>query len=109
MIVEKDAPKEIKDAIRRGQTYVHGVSGAMEMDDQANFIQCTSSGLGLIGKRYPLNQQAGVGHEKYHEEFPGKTMVSLSENNQRSFYGWWAEMMDAPSWGSMTLSKRSKV
>lgn len=108
LIVEKDAPQEIKDAIRKGQTYVHGVSGAMEADDQANFIQCTSSGMGLIGKRYPLNQQAGVGHEVYHEEFPGKTMVSPSENNQRSFYSWWADMMDAPSWNAIKLNPKTK-
>ncbi len=108
LIFDKEAPDNVKEAIRKNQTFVHGASGAMEMDDQTNFIQCTASGLGWAGKQHPLNQQAGLGYDQNHEEFPGRTQVSPSEINQRSFYGWWAEMMDAPSWSHIRLAPKTR-
>ena len=86
-----------------------GPSGNMEQDDENNWIQCTTSGNGLMGKRYPMNFQLGQGREGSHEIYPGTASTSYpTESNQRSFYSRWAEMMDAPSWDKISVAPRTK-
>lgn len=105
---DKKAPQEYKDEIRRYQTLMHGPSGIMEADDQIPFIQATGTARGRIAQKYRINQQIGLGHEGVHEEVPGRGAPSPSEIGQRGFYGFWAEMMDAPSWSHVKLFPRAK-
>ncbi|MSQ32680.1 MAG: aromatic ring-hydroxylating dioxygenase subunit alpha [Dehalococcoidia bacterium] len=106
-IVDKDAPADVKEALRKKHTFVMGPGGAMDADDMNNWIQCTGAGRTLMGKRYPINQQLGVGHEGSHEQFPGIVQAHPSELNQRSFYGWWAQLMDAGSWNDIKLTPKT--
>lgn len=106
--VDKKAPREYRDTIRRYQTLMHGPSGIMESDDQLPFLQATGTAQSLIGQKYMINQQLGLGHEKQHEEIPAMCAPSPSEIGQRGFYGFWAEMMDAPSWSHVKLTPRAK-
>jgi phenylpropionate dioxygenase-like ring-hydroxylating dioxygenase large terminal subunit len=107
VFVDKKAPKEYRDTIRKYQTLMHGPSGMMESDDQIPFIQATGTARGTIAQRYPINQQLGLGHERLHEEVPGRCAPGPSEIGQRGFYGFWAEMMDAPSWSDVKLTPRT--
>lgn len=104
--VDHQAPKEYRDIIRTYQTLMHGPSGIMESDDALPFMQATGTARGLIAQRYPINQQLGLGHERQHEEVPAMAAPSPSEIGQRGFYGFWAEMMDAPSWSHVRLTPR---
>jgi hypothetical protein len=106
LLVDKNAPKEVKEIIRKRQTTSHGPSGGVEQDDMTNWIQCTEAGHGLVGKSYPLNQQLRLGQEHPHGDFPGMSTPNPSELNQRSFYGRWAELMGAASWSEVSLSPR---
>lgn len=103
--VEKNAPGEVKKAWRDSVLQSFGPSGNLEQDDMNNFNQCTSSGKSLIGQRYLMNLQLGLHHESRSEEVPGLLTTSPSEVNQRGFYGWWAKMMDAPSWDNVRLDR----
>ena len=107
--VERDAPQEMKDYRRREETRMHGGSGGIEQDDMNNFIQCTEAGLTSIGRGHLINQQIAIGHETVRHDIPGGLAPAASEMNQRSFYGFWAEMMDAPSWGQVSIAPRTKV
>ena len=105
-IVDKEAPLDIKTSLKAHLAQTFGPSGGLEVDDMNNWVQCTDSGHYTIGKRYPMNQQMGLGHESSTEKFPGKVAQSHTELNQRNFYGKWAEMMAAPSWNEVHLDPK---
>lgn len=108
VFVDKKAPKEYRDTIRKYQTLMHGPSGMMESDDQLPFIQATGTAKTFAGQKYPINQQLGLGHERKSEDFPGLATSSPSEIGQRGFYGFWAELMDAPSWSDIKLAPKTR-
>lgn len=92
--------------MRRSHLFTFGPSGIFEQDDMNNFNQCTVSGKTWAGKKVMINQQLGLGHEQTGEQIPGMTQETPSEINQRAFYGFWAEMMDAPSWNQVKPTPR---
>ena len=106
-LVDKAAPQEVKNEIKKRLTGSFGPSGMAEQDDMNNFIQCTSSAGTWRGKQVPLNQQLGLGHERNSDELPGRVQPCPSEMNQRSFYGRWQEIMDAPSWNDIKIDPRT--
>ena len=106
-LVDKDAPKEVKDALRRAHVFSMGPSGNTEQDDMNNFIQCTQSAKGVMGPKYEMNLALGLGHDLKREEFPGMLNACPSEQNQRAFYDFWAQLMDAPSWSQVKLTPRT--
>ncbi len=108
-IMDKAAPENIKAEMRHKYQTTFGPGGAMEQDDLNNWSQCTASGKTLMGKRHPMNIQMGVGHETTSEILPGTVATSPTEMNHRAFYSKWAELMDAPSWGQVSISPRTKV
>ena len=107
-IVDKEAPQEAKDAMRRNLIITFGPGGAMEADDMNNWNQCTRSGLMFMGRQYPMNLQLGLGHEAPSEILPGRTGQSPNEVNQRAFYARWAEVMNASSWSRISIDRRTK-
>ncbi len=107
-IVDKDAPKEVKDAMKMAYTFRFGPSGTMEQDDAANWSNSTTIGKSPRARKVPLNMQMGIGHEWHNETHPGLLGNSVSETNWRGFYGWWAKMMDAPSWTDVRLDPKTR-
>ncbi len=108
-LVDKDAPKEVKDVMRPHLSLTFGPSGTLEQDDMNNWIQCTTSAKGFMGPRYLMNESLGIGHESKHEKYPAaSTAPTPSEQNQRAFYNWWADMMQAPSWAQIKLDPIEK-
>ncbi len=107
-LVDKQAPEEIRQALRRRLTLCFSPSGLFEQDDMDNFGQSTQSGRSRIGRQYPVNMQMGMGKDHKHESIPGTLSPSISENNARYFYGRWAEVMEAPSWNQISISPRTK-
>ncbi len=106
-IVDKDAPTEVKDAHRKGLTFLMGPSGNMDQDDMNNWQQCTAAGKMFMGKQFLINQQIGLGHERKHEFLPGTVAPGPSEQNQRAYYARWAEVMDASSWSDIKIAPRT--
>ena len=52
-VVDKEAPEEVKTAMRRHLTQTFGPSGNLEQDDMNNWEQCTGTARGVIARRYP--------------------------------------------------------
>ncbi|NIO10143.1 MAG: Rieske 2Fe-2S domain-containing protein [Deltaproteobacteria bacterium] len=94
-IVDKEAPAEIKDALRLQYLRRFSPGGTLEQDDSENWVQVTQSGRGVACRRIPLNYQMGLGHEGGHSDLPGRVGPWESDTNQRSFYRHWAELMSA--------------
>ena len=98
-VVDKEAPPEVKTAMRRHLTQTFGPSGNLEQDDMNNWEQCTGTARGVIARRYPQNIQAHLGHEEKSGAFGGGKRL-------RRFYARWAMMMGAESWGDVDLETK---
>jgi len=95
-IVDKDAPPEVKKAMRLHLTQTFGPAGNLEQDDMNNWVQCTDTARGRIARRYPQNIQAHLGHEDKAGPIGGGKRL-------RAFYARWAMMMSAESWSEVDL------
>jgi hypothetical protein len=98
-LVDRDAPPEVKEAIRRGSQRHFSPSGMFEQDDGENWEQATLACRGAIARRYPINYQMGLGHDEIIDdgEAPARIPTRMSEHNQRNFYKRWAELMATAS------------
>ncbi|HTQ32561.1 MAG TPA: aromatic ring-hydroxylating dioxygenase subunit alpha [Stellaceae bacterium] len=100
--VDKAAPPEVKKAIRLAAVRGFSPSGTFEQDDMDNWQECTQTCRGTVSRRIPLNQQMGLGHDRFD---PGLGAWAsdhrISESNHRQFYGHWAKMMAADDWGAL--------
>jgi 3-phenylpropionate/trans-cinnamate dioxygenase alpha subunit len=98
-VVDKDAPAEVKEAMRLHLTQTFGPAGNLEQDDMNNWVQCTNTARGLIARRYPQNIQAHLGHED-------KTGPIGGGRRLRAFYARWDMMMKAESWSQVDLKTK---
>jgi len=92
-LVDRNAPPEVKAAIRLHYLRRFSPGGTWEQDDSDNWIQATETSRGATTRRFPLNYQMGRGHERIQEGLPGRVGDFFSENNQRNFYRRWAELL----------------
>jgi len=100
--VDKAAPPEVKEAVRLAGVRVFGPSGTFEQDDMDNWQECTQTGRGVVARRYPLNYEMGLGHERFDEDLKAwASDYRFSESNHRQFYGRWAQLMAAGSWAEV--------
>ncbi len=107
-IVDKDAPKEVKQAMKDNYIQRFGPAGNMEQDDANNWMNSTDLAKSLTARKYPLNMQMGINHEWTNETHPGISLGhNWSESNWRHFYARWAEVMDAPSWRDIPIQPRT--
>ena len=60
---DRDAPPEVKEAIRVVAIRGFSPSGTLEQDDMDNRQECTRSSRGVVARRQMLNYQMGLGHE----------------------------------------------
>jgi 3-phenylpropionate/trans-cinnamate dioxygenase alpha subunit len=98
-VVDKDAPAEVKEAMRLHLTQTFGPAGNLEQDDMNNWVQCTSTARGLIARRYPQNIQAHLGHEDKIGPIGGGRRL-------RAFYARWEMMMKAENWSQVDLKTK---
>jgi 3-phenylpropionate/trans-cinnamate dioxygenase alpha subunit len=98
-VVDKDAPVEVKEAMRLYLTQTFGPAGNLEQDDMNNWVQCTNTAHGLIARRYPQNIQAHMGHEDKSGPIGGGRRL-------RAFYARWEMMMKAENWSQVDLKTK---
>ena len=97
--VDEAAPPEVKEAYRLIAIQGTGPSGTFEQDDMDNWQECTFTAKGVVSRRYPMNLQMGLGHQKFDEEIESLSSgYKFSEDNQRAFYKRWSEFMDTADW-----------
>ncbi len=97
-LVDKEAPSEVKDAMRHYTMWYSGPGGLTEQDDMENWNYASAASKGVIARRYPYNYEMGLGLEYPDYGLPGRVTERISEHNQRGFYQHWAKLMVARSW-----------
>ena len=71
-----------------------------------NWQECTQTCRGVVSRRMPINNQMGLGHERFDEDLDAwASDFRISESNHRQFYGRWAQLMTGASWAE--LSRRN--
>jgi phenylpropionate dioxygenase-like ring-hydroxylating dioxygenase large terminal subunit len=105
VLVEKDAPAEIKRVIRIGSQANNGAAGLFEQDDVDNWRQVTAASKSRVARRHDQDLSMGLGRAGAHPEYPGVVSERyISENNQRLFYRRWEEFMNAESWADISIA-----
>ncbi len=100
--VEKDAPPEVKEALRLTAIRGFSPSGTFDQDDMDNWQECTQTCRGVMSRQVPVNLQMGLGHEGFNEEFKAwASDYRTSESNHRAFYHRWAEVMSEDGWENL--------
>ena len=99
---DKAAPAEVKEQVRLAGVRGFSPSGTFEQDDMDNWQECTRTCRGVVSRRMALNNQMGMGHERWDEALGAwASELRISESNQRQFYNRWAELMAAESWAAL--------
>ena len=107
-LVDKDAPEEVKEHLRRYSQQYGGPVGMTETDDMENWNYATEASSGTIARRYDYNYEMGLGHNEIPVEGLEDAVFSpnTSEQNPRWMYKRWAEMMEADSWADLYPIKK---
>jgi hypothetical protein len=92
-LVDRDAPQQVKDIMRRRYVQSFGPSGLLEQDDGENWSQVSASSRTPLARTLEFNYQMGLGHEYSDPELLGWTSRGPTEMPHRSFYGRWAADM----------------
>ena len=108
-LVDRNAPSEVKEFLRQYYIRYSGPGGLTEQDDMENWNYAHAASRGVIARRYPYNYQMGMEDGSpgpdLEPKLPGKVLDvtdrKAAEQNQRAFYGRWAEFMDASSWDDL--------
>jgi ethylbenzene dioxygenase alpha subunit len=96
VLVNRNAPDEVKDAWRKGAMMTFSPSGVFEMDDGDNWEHATSSNRGVVTRRQPLHYGLGLDSQISHSDLPGNVhRCQINDANQRAFYQRWAELLRA--------------
>jgi len=102
IFADKAAPPHVKEAIRLAGVRGFSPSGTFEQDDMDNWQECTRTCRGVVARRMELNNQMGLGHERFDEGLQATASdLRISESNHRHFYRRWARLMDAESWAEI--------
>jgi phenylpropionate dioxygenase-like ring-hydroxylating dioxygenase large terminal subunit len=105
---DKAAPAEVKEAVRLAGVRGFSPSGTFEQDDMDNWQECTRTCRGVVSRRMALNNQMGMGHERWDDALGAwASEHRISESNQRRFYNRWAELMAADSWAELARRNAS--
>ncbi len=94
VFIDKAAPPEVKRAFQLSGVRGFSPSGTFEQDDMDNWQECTQTCRGVMSRQMPVNNQMGMGHERFDEALGALASdFGFSESNHREFYRRWAELM----------------
>ena len=108
-LVDKNAPQEVKDFLRRYYMRYSGPAGMTEQDDMENWNYATAGSRGVIARRYPYNYQQSMGSSQPAGSGPvaGKVSLQVSEENPRQFYRSWRDYMNQADWDVLLDKNRA--
>ncbi len=107
ILVDSDAPDEVKAAYRDRITRMFGTSGIFEQDDGENWVEVQRVLRGHKTRQTSLNASMGKGHTEDRSEYPGIVSGMFSEEAARGFYQHWARMMAGQSWEELAQEPAS--
>ena len=98
VLVNRSAPREIKDAYRKGVMMTFSPSGVFEMDDVENWKFVSRVNCGHETRRVPMYIGLGLESRINHPELKGEVFRGqLNEANDRAFLRRWADLMGSGS------------
>jgi len=101
-LVDADAPREVKDYLRRYYMRYSGPAGMTEQDDMENWLYATSASLGTVARRYPFNYQQSIGAwTREHHSLGGTVSVQITEEIARGYYRRWKSYMGGGGWDEL--------
>jgi len=92
-LVERDAPPEVTELIRKMQVLTFSPSGIYEQDDGVAWQSAVEAMGGVVRRNYPLNYQQGAGHGRTMSNKPGLIHPPSTEIGVFGFYENWREVM----------------
>ncbi|MNE04268.1 Benzene 1,2-dioxygenase subunit alpha [compost metagenome] len=102
VIVNKNAPQDVKDKWRRGAMMTFSPTGVFEMDDGENWEYCTKTSRGKVTRYQDLYVGLGMNTRLTDTDLPGNVFKGqLNEANSRAFYQYWKDLLKAPSWADV--------
>ena len=100
--VPKEAPPEIKEALRINILRTFSPSGLLEQDDGENWNEIQKVLRGRVARSHPLNARMGLGHANNDlGDFPGRTNYVFGEEAARGLYRRWADLLSGKSWAEL--------
>lgn len=94
VLVNRNAPADVKRAWRKGAMMTFSPAGVFEMDDGENWEGVTQSNRGVMTRKQRLHYGLGTDTEVSHHELPGRVFRGqVNDANQRAFYAEWSRMM----------------
>ena len=100
-LIDKGAPKEVRDLVRRYYMRYAGPAGMTEQDDMENWNHATASSRGAVASRYPFNYQQSKNNYKVNDPIPGLVSTQMTEENARQFYKCWASYLEDKCWAEI--------
>ncbi|HYQ38399.1 MAG TPA: SRPBCC family protein [Pseudomonas sp.] len=102
VIVNKNAPQDVKDKWRRGAMMTFSPTGVFEMDDGENWEYCTKTSRGKVTRYQDLYVGLGMNTRVTDTELPGNVFKGqLNEANSRAFYQYWKDLLQSESWAAV--------
>jgi phenylpropionate dioxygenase-like ring-hydroxylating dioxygenase large terminal subunit len=100
--VDKNAPKNVKDALRHYAERFNGPIGFFESDDMENWNYVFPASQGAKARKRNYFYANGMGHGKYDDRLPGVIVNgSYTEEAQRARFSRWLAFMEAKSWADL--------
>lgn len=93
-LADRDAPAEVKDAIRRNALRTFSAAGIFEAEDGENWAEIQHVLQSSRARRSSFNFTMGLGAAGTQDGFPGVISNIYSEEAGRSFYRRWLELME---------------
>lgn len=102
VIVNKNAPEDVKEKWRRGAMMTFSPTGVFEMDDGENWEYCTKTSRGKVTRYQDLYVGLGMDTRLTDSELPGNVFKGqLNEANARAYYQRWKDLLQARSWAEV--------
>ena len=102
VIVNKNAPQDVKDKWRRGAMMTFSPTGVFEMDDGENWEYCTKTSRGKVTRYQDLYVGLGMNTRLTDTDLPGNVFKGqLNEANARAYYQRWKDLLQARSWAEV--------
>lgn len=99
VIVNKNAPEEIKEMWRKGAMMTFSPTGVFEMDDGENWEYCTKTSRGAMTRYQDLYIGLGMNSRMDDTDLPANVFKGqLNEANARAYYQRWKDLLQAESW-----------
>jgi phenylpropionate dioxygenase-like ring-hydroxylating dioxygenase large terminal subunit len=106
LLVDADAPQEVKDLSRHHFLRYSGPAGMTEQDDMENWSFLTNASRGAMARKFPYNYQARL-YAEHPSDKLREAMVTDdwgTEGGIRSYYRAWSRHLESASWSEFAAA-----